>query len=237
MARLGVNISEIAELRSDINITEPDPVSAAVFAEVGGADGIVCPLREELTPITERDVRILREMVKTHLTLQIPPIESLIMLALSVTPDMVTLIPGKKPGSTQGGGLDVLGHEQEIGRIVNDIRAQDIIVSLQVEPVIHQVKSAVKVGADYVELHSGGYAKAEDLNERLDLLEGISSVALAASKMGVGVAAGRGLNYTNVIDIANIEAIEEINIGHAIVTRALWVGMETAVRDMVALVH
>ena len=237
MARLGVNIVSIAELRNDINASEPDPVSAAVFAEIGGADGIVCPIREELKPITERDVRLLREMVKTHLTLQIPPIESMINLALSITPDMVTLIPGKKPGSTQGGGLDVLGHEQEIGRIVNDIRSQDIIVSLQVEPVIHQVKSAAKVGADYVELHMGSYARAEDLNERLDQLESISSVALAASKMGVGVAAAQGLNFTNVIDIASIEAIEEINIGHALVTRALWVGLETAVRDMVVLVH
>jgi len=237
MARLGVNIASIAKLRNDMNATEPDPVSAAVFAEVGGADGIVCPLREELKPITERDIRLLREMVKTHLTLQIPPTENMINLALSVTPDMVTIIPGKKPGSTQGGGLDVLGHEQEIGRIVNDIRSQDIIVSLQVEPVIHQVKSAAKIGADYVELHLGGFAKAEDLNERVDLLESISSVAIAASKIGLGVAVGQGLNFTNVMDIASIDSIEEINIGHAIVTRALWVGMETAVRDMVALVH
>lgn len=237
MARLGVNVELVAALRELGGSVDSDPVTAAVFAEVAGSDGIVCRLKEELRPLTERDVRMLKEVVKTHLNLQIPPTDRMITLAFTVTPDMVTLIPGKKPGSTQGGGLDVLGHGEKLSKIVKEIRAQEIVVSLLVEPVIHQVKAAAKVGADYIEFHLGRYAVAEDLNERADFLENISSVALAASKMGLGVAASRGLNYQNVIEISAIERIEEINIGSAIVSRALWMGMEQAVRDMVALVH
>lgn len=237
MARLGVNIESIAVLRELSGGSVPDPVSGVVYAEVGGCDGIVCPLKEDLRPVTERDVQMLKEMVKTHLNLRIPPEERMVTLALSVSPDMVTLVPGKKPGATTGGGLDVLGHAEQLSQVVRDIRAQDIVVSLSIEPIIHQVKAAAKVGADYVELHCGQYAKAEDLNERADILENISSMALAASKIGMGVAAGCGLNYQNVSEIAAIENIEEINIGHAIVSRSLWMGLEAAVRDMVALVH
>lgn len=237
MARLGVNVEHVATLRERGKGVDPDPVTAAAFAEVGGSDGIVCPLREELRPLTERDVRLLRETVKTHLNLQIPPVESMVTLALNITPDMVTLVPGKKPGTTQGGGLDVLGREEEMARVVHSIRAQDIVVSLLIEPIIHQVKAAAKVGADYVEFHVGRFAAAEDLNERADQLANIASVASAASKLGLGVAVSRGLNYQNVAEISVIDKIEEINIGHAIVARALWMGMEQAVRDMVALVH
>jgi len=237
MARLGVNIEGIAALREMRRQSAPDPVSAAIFAEVGGSDGIVCPLKEELKPLTERDVQLLKEMVQTHLNLQVPPTEQMVTLALSIAPDMVTLVPGKKPGSTPGGGLDVLGHGEKLSRVVQDIRAQDIVVSLLVEPIIQQVKAAAKVGSDYIELHLGRYANAEDLNERADHLENITSVALAASKIGLGVAASHGLNYQNSIEITAIDKIEEVNIGHAIVSRALWMGMEAAVRDMVALVH
>jgi len=237
MARLGVKIEQVAVLRTIGRNVEPDPVTAAIFAEMGGADGIVCTLNEELRYITERDLRMLKEMVKTHLNLQISPTDQLLTLAFSVAPDMITLIPGKKAGSTQGGGLDVLGNGEKLSRVVDEIRAQNIVVSLLIEPLIHQVKAAAKIGADYVEFHLGRYAAAEDLTERVDILENISSVASAASKLDLGVAASRGLNYYNVSEISAIERIEEINIGHAIVSRALWLGMEQAVRDMVALVH
>ena len=237
MARLGVNVSSIAELRGLGKKNDPDPTAAALYAEVGGADGIVCPIREEMRPITDRDLRILRDIVKTHLNIQIPPTEKMITKALSHNPDMITLIPGKKPGSTQGGGLDVLGHQSELAGLVHDIRSQDVVVSLLLEPIIHQIKAAAKVGADYVELHLGRYSASDDLNERADILENVSSVALAAAKLELGVAASRGLTYANISDIAAIESIEEINIGHAIVSRALLLGFEQAVRDMVALVH
>ncbi len=237
MARLGVNIESIAALRELGRYAEPDPVTAAIYAEVGGCDGIVCPLRDELKPLKERDVHLLKEMVKSHLNLQIPPTEKMVTLALSVSPDMITLVPGKKPGSTPGGGLDILGHEKTLAQVVQDIRSQEIVVSLLVEPIIQQVKSAAKIGADYIELHLGGYAGATDMNERSDQMENITSVALAASKIGLGVAAGHGLNFQNIVDIVAVSKIEEINVGQALLSRALWMGIEAAVRDMVALVH
>ena len=149
----------------------------------------------------------------------------MVTLALSITPDMVTLVPGKKPGSTPGGGLDVLGHGDKIARVVQDIRAQDIVVSLLLEPIIQQVKAAAKVGADYVEFHMGQYAAAEDLNERTDYMENVASVALAASKIGLGVAVGHVLNYQYVVEFAAMEKIVVVNIGHAIVSRALWMAV------------
>ena len=234
MARFGVNIEHVALIRSR---GEPDPVSAAVYAELGGADGIMCPLHEEMRPIKERDVKLLKEMVKTHFNLQIPPVDPLIAFALSIAPDMITLVPGKKPGTTQGGGLDVLGHGDAMSRIIQDLRAQEVVVSLLIEPIIHQVKAAAKIGSDYVEFHMGKYAAAVDLNERADFLESTASVAMAANKLGMGVSASRGLNYQNVSDVAAIPHIEEINIGHAVIARALWLGMESAVRDMADLVH
>ncbi len=237
MARLGVNIEHIALIRLREKRSEPDPVQAAIFIEMAGADGIVCPIRPESQLLTERDVRLLKETVKTHLNLKIPPLKNMLTLALSTVPDMITIVPGKKPGSTQGGGLDVLGRMEELARVVHDIRGRDIVVSLFIEPIIHQVKAAAKIGADYIEFHLGGYALTENLNDRIDMLDNINSVSLAASKIGLGVVAGHGLNYMNVTEIASLEKIEEINIGHAIIARALWVGMEQAVRDMVALVH
>ncbi len=237
MARLGVNIRPVAILRDSGRSTIPDPITAASLAEIGGADGIVCPLNEEFRPVSERDARMLREIVKTHLTIQIPPVDSLINLALSIGPDMITLVPGKKPGTTKGGGLDVLGHAKVLAKIIKDIRTREIVASILIDPIIQQVKAAASIEADFVELHMGRYAAAEDFNEISDILENTSSVALAASKIGLGVSAGRGLNYQNVGDIASIEKIEEINIGHSIISRAILIGMENAVRDMVALVH
>jgi pyridoxine 5-phosphate synthase len=237
MARLGVNVDSIAALREVNGVVDSDPVTAAIYAEVGSADGIVCSLKEELKPITERDAQILKKVVKTHFNIQVLPVEAMINQVLTISPDMVTFMPGEKPGSTPGGGLDVLGQGTKLAKLIEDIRAHDIVVSLFVEPMIHQIKAAAKAGADYIELHLGKYSNAEDLNERADQLENIGSVALAASKLGLGVAASQGLDYSNVSAIREIASIEEINVGEAIVGRALWIGMEAAVRDMVALVH
>lgn len=237
MARLGVNINPIATMRGVNTMGSPDPLNALVYAEVGGADGIVCRLGEEFGPLTERDIRVLKQAVKTHLNIQIPPTDKMVALMLDVAPDMVTLVPGKKPGSTEGGGLDVLGHAHDIGDLVQSIREKEIVVSLFIEPAIQHVKAAAKVGADYVELLAGPFVQAEDLNERADQKEAIASVALAASKLELGVAVSQGLDYQNVSDIAAISAVEEINVGTAIAARALWVGFENAVRDMAALVR
>jgi pyridoxine 5-phosphate synthase len=236
MARLGVNIESIAMLREN-GVRNADPLAMAMLAEVGGADGIVCPVQEQMKIVTERDLRLLKEIVKTHLNVQVPPEESLINTALSVQPDMITLIPGKKPGSTAGGGLDILGQSSLLTKWIQEIRNRDTVVSILVEPNIHQVKAALKAGVDYVELHLGLYTEAEDLGARNDQLENLQSVAIAAQKLGLGVSAGQGADFHNVMAVSVIEAIEEINIGRAIVSRALSIGMEAAVRDMVALVH
>lgn len=236
MARLGVDISPVAAMRGPDGKGSPDPLNAAVYAEVGGADGIVCRMGEESEPLRGRDVRVLKEAVKTHLNVRIPPTDKMVALVLEAAPDMVTLIPGKKPGSSPGGGLDVLGHADSIGDLVQAIREKEIVVSLLIEPAIQQVKAAARIGADYVELLAGAYVTADNLNERADQKEAIASVALAASKLDLGVAVGWGLDYQNVSDIAAIPAVEEINVGRAIAARALWIGFENAVRDMAALV-
>ncbi len=235
MARLGIDIEKVAALR-DLGAEKADPLRAAVYAEVGGADGIVCPLNEGLRPVTERDVSILKEVVTTHLNIQVPPLDALLSKAMAVGPDMITLKAGKAPGQTAGGGLDVLGHIERISQLVADIRSQDIVTCLLIDPDIHQVKAAAKAATDYVELHTGLYIMAEDLNERADKLEDIRSAAAAAAKLGLGVSAGQGLTYQTVPDIVSIEQIEEINVGAPVISQALWIGMEAAVRDMVALV-
>jgi len=237
MARFGMNVDGIALLRDLGGIGDADPVKAAICAEMGGADGIVCSMNESFQPIGEKTVRILKEMVKTHLTIRMVPSDKLINPILTLSPDMVTLVPGKKPGSTEGGGLDVLGQESRLSKLIRDIRSHDIVVNLLIEPIIHQIKAASKIGADYVELHTGKYVAAQDLNERFNQLENIGSIALAATKMELGVTVSTGLDYHNVSAISNLEHIEEINIGEAILARALWMGIEQAVRDMVALVH
>ena len=237
MARLGVNIRQIAALKEMGGCKEPDPVSAAVLAEIGGADSIVCSVNESLKPVTERDARLLREVVKSHFNLRTPPTDRMLQLAVSIAPDMITLVPGKKAGTTQGGGLDVLGHESPLGSAIHSLRNKKIVVSVLVDPSIHQVKSAAKLGADYVEFHLGPLAEADSHADQADFIEKLSSVSAAASKLGLGVAVGKGVNYQNINEIVRIMTIEEINVGHALISRALWVGMEAAVRDMAALVH
>lgn len=237
MARLGLNIAEIAYLRSFSNTDEPDPLSAVAYAEVGGADGIVCPVKEEWRPVTERDVKMLKEAVKSHFNLQIPATETLVNFAAAVGPDMVTVLPSKGMPKTPGGGLDVVSHMEVLSTMVNVLRAKDIVTSLLIDPVIQQVKAADKAGADYVEFHLGSYSAAPGLNERTEILEAVTVQATAASKIGLGVAAGYGITFQNVAEIAAIDRIEEINVGHALISRGLWIGLEAAVRDMVALVH
>jgi pyridoxine 5-phosphate synthase len=219
MARLGVNIESIAALRLLGHKSEADPITASIYAEVGGCDGIVCPVKEGFQPVTERDLRLLREMVRTHLNVCVAPDERLISVALGISPDMITLVPGEKAGGMVGRGLDIMGHIQEYVDRINTIRKQDVVVSLLIEPDIHQVKAAAKAGSDYVELHVGGYTSAQEHGERADQLEHLKSIALAAAKMGLGVAASGGLNYQNTADIAAIEKIEEINVGHSITAR------------------
>ena len=237
MVRLGVNVDHVATVREARRGIEPDPVAAAVLCELAGADGIVCHLREDRRHIKDRDLSLLRQVVKTHLNLEMAPVDEMVKKAINVLPDMVTLVPERRKEITTEGGLDLTVNFDYLEEIVSTLRANNIVVSLFIDPDIHQIKAAAKMGADYVELHTGSYATADELNQVVDELEKLKSMAAAASKMGLGVSAGHGLNYQNVIDIAKIKQVEELNIGHSIISRAIMVGMEKAVREMIELIR
>jgi len=237
MTRLGVNVDHIATLREARKGKDPDPVSAAVMVEMAGADGIVCHLREDRRHIKDRDVTLLRQIVKTHFNLEMAPTEQMVSKAISVVPDMVTLVPERRQELTTEGGLDVESNAAFLENVIATMRANNIVVSLFVDPDIYQIKAAARIGADYVELHTGRYANAENMNRVIEELEKIRSMAMAAAKLGLGVSAGHGLNYQNVTEIAKIDKIEELNIGHSIIGRAAMVGIERAIRDMLSLIR
>ena len=237
MVRLGVNVDHIATIREARRGREPDPVAAAILAEMAGADGIVCHLREDRRHIKNRDLSILRQVIKTHLNLEMAATEETVKKAVSVLPDMVTLVPEKRQELTTEGGLDVTGNASYLEEVISTLRVNNIVVSLFIDPDIYQIKAAARMGADYIEIHTGLYANSHDLNKIVEELEKIKSMAIAASKLGLGVSAGHGLNYQNTSEIAKIKQVEELNIGHSIVARAALVGMEKAVQDMLALIR
>ena len=236
MARLGVHIEGAAWMRENLT-KEIGPLALVITAEMGGVDSIVVTLTENFHGIKKQDCTLLKSAVKTHLNFHTPVLEDTVQAAIEFRPDMVTLIPGKRPGASQGGGVDILGQGGKLVKIIEELRNAELITSVLVDPNVHQIKAAAKMGVDYVELHLGEYAAIADLNERADQFENIKSVALAAAKLGLGVAAGQGINYHNAAQIASIAEIEEINAGHAVLARAVLIGMEAAVRDMSALVH
>ena len=215
----------------------PDPVAGAIAAEMAGADGIVCHLREDRRHIKDKDLFLLKEIVKTHLNLEMAATDEMVRIATEVVPDMVTLVPEKREEITTEGGLDVESNEDWIEEVTKQLHSHNIVVSLFIDPDISQIKSAAKCEADYVELHTGLYANAEDLGTITDELEKLRSMAIGAAKMDLGVSAGHGLDYHNVRDILEIEQIEELNIGHAIVSKAVMVGIERAVREMLDIIR
>lgn len=235
MVRLGVNVDHIATLREARKGKLPDPIAAAVLAEMAGAHGIVCHLREDRRHIKDKDLYLLKEIVKTHLNMEMAPTDEMVKIATEVVPDMVTLVPERREEVTTEGGLDVISNFEYLQEAITILRANNIVVSLFIDPDINQIKAAVRVKADYVELHTGNYANAESLHRVNDEMERIRSMAVAANKLGLGVSAGHGLNYQNVREIASIPQIEELNIGHAIIARAAMTGLERAVKDMLDL--
>ena len=237
MTRLGVNIDHVATLREARKDRLPDPVAAAMVAEMAGADGIVCHLREDRRHIKDKDLYLLKETVKTHLNLEMAGTDEMVKIATEVVPDMVTLVPERREEVTTEGGLNVVGNKEFLEEAIAILRANNIVTSLFIDPDIQQIKAAARIGADYVELHTGAFSRAESLNAIGDELDKIRSMAAAAAKLRLGVSAGHGLNYQNVREIATVGQIEELNIGHSIIARALMVGMERAIRDMLAIVR
>jgi len=230
--RLTVNIDHVATLRNARGGVEPDPVRAARAAEKAGAEGIVCHLREDRRHIRDEDVRRLRKSVTTKLDLEMAATREIIAVARRVRPELATLVPEHRLELTTEGGLDVVRNLSRLRRAVERLQDRGIAVSLFVDPVRKQIDAAREAGADMIEIHTGEYADAGTAVRRKRLLGVIRRAAVHARSLGLGVNAGHGLNYRNVGPVAAIGEIEEMSIGHAVIVRALDVGMERAVREM-----
>lgn len=235
MATLGVNVDHVATIRQARGINEPDPVTAAALAELAGAECITVHLREDRRHIQDRDVDLLRQTVKTRLNLEMAGTEEMLGIALRVQPDSVTLVPEKRQELTTEGGLNVLLMRQTLKDQVAALRQGGMLVSLFVDPDLEQVKASHRIGAQAVEIHTGAYCEATCLLERSKELVKIEAAVRAGRKLGLQVNAGHGLNYVNVRPVVALGGIQEFNIGHSIISRAVLVGMERAVREMVAL--
>jgi pyridoxine 5-phosphate synthase len=236
MPKLNVNVDHVATVRQARGGNEPDPVLAAYLAELAGAHGIVVHLREDRRHIQERDVRTLRETVRTKLNMEMAPTEEMVRIASDVKPDMVTLVPEKRQELTTEGGLDVSGNLRAVTASVKALSKHGILVSLFIDPELKQINASVKTGAGMVEFHTGSYAEAKNEKSAESELNKIKKAVKKALSEGLRVAAGHGLNYVNTGAVTRIKGIEEFNIGHSIVSRSLMVGMERAVSDMVKII-
>lgn len=236
MARLGVNIDHVATIRQARGGSEPDPVAAAAIAELAGADGITIHLREDRRHIQDRDLRVLRQTVRSRLNLEMAATAEMVAIALEVKPDMCTLVPEKRQELTTEGGLDVRLNLATVTEAVRRLQDGELVVSLFVDPDSDQVKAAAKSGADFIEIHTGAFADAADWQEEQEELRKIENAVRLARKLELGVNAGHGLNYLNIKRLTSIGGIEEFNIGHSIISRAVFVGLDRAVRDMADLV-
>jgi pyridoxine 5-phosphate synthase len=235
--RLCINIDHVATLREARGGVEPDPVTAAHLCELAGADGIVCHLREDRRHINDRDLRILRETVKTKLDLEMAATAEIVKIAIETLPDLATLVPERRQELTTEGGLDVRNQRHRLREVVQELQRHDIEVSLFIDPIAEQIDAAHEVGADTIEIHTGEYANARSEQHQLELLEVVRSAARQARELGMGVNAGHGLNYINIVSFREIREIEEVSIGHAVLSRAVFVGLERAVKEMRDLVR
>lgn len=237
MKKLGLNIDHVATVREARKTIEPDPVYAATIAELAGADGITVHLREDRRHINDRDVKLLSRFIKTKLNLEMAATSEMVGIAKKVKPFSSTIVPEKREEVTTEGGLDVIGNFEHIRETTKTLKKTGIIVSLFVDPVLEQIQASKESGAEYIEIHTGIYCEVFGKKGESRELEKIRKAAFFASSIGLGVNAGHGLNYKNIIPVLEITPIEEFNIGHAIISRAVFVGLYQAVREMVALLQ
>ncbi len=235
MVSLAINVDHVATLRQARGISEPDPVLAAGICELAGAQGIVVHLREDRRHIQDRDVRLLRQTVKSKLNLEMGATEEIIAVALTIKPDMITLVPEKRKELTTEGGLNVAGQKKRLQEVIARMGKAGIPVSLFIDPDSRQIKAAREVGATFVEIHTGRYCDAATEEKRDQEFGLIATAAEEAYEMGLRVNAGHGLNYLNTRRVASLGTIEELSIGHAVMARAIYVGLDQAVREMLAL--
>ena len=237
MARLAVNVDHVATVRQARGINEPDPVIAAGIAEIAGADGIICHLREDRRHVNERDVRLLRQTIKTKLNLEMAAVEEIIRIALEIKPDIVTFVPERREELTTEGGLNVLAQKEYYKDVVKRMHSAGIKVSFFVDPDPEQIKAAKECGVEIVEIHTGHYSEAKTEEEAEERFAQIKKAVEIAQSLELKISAGHGLNYVNIKRFKELPQIEEYSIGHSIVARAIYVGFEMAVREMVELVR
>ena len=236
MATLGVNIDHVATVRQARRTVEPDPVWAAAAAELGGADAITVHLREDRRHIQDRDLEVLKETVQVKLNLESAITPAMTAIACRVRPDQVTLVPENRAEVTTEGGLDVVGQRPAVTTAVEQLHAAGIAVSLFIDPDPDQIDAAAALGVAAVELHTGSYANAASATDRERELHTLAQAATLTRQAGLTLNAGHGLTYRNVVPVATLDGMHELNIGHSIVARAVFVGMTEAVREMKRLI-
>jgi pyridoxine 5-phosphate synthase len=235
--RLAVNIDHIATIREARKSDEPDPIAAAVICELAGAQGITVHLRGDRRHIQDRDVELLRRVVSTHLNVEMAASADMVRIAQTLKPHQVTLVPERRDEVTTEGGLDVVLHSSNLEKTTHQLLDAGISVSIFVDPDLDQVRQCQKIHAPKIEINTGKYTDAWRTGNWLNELDKVTTAARAARKMGLAVLAGHGLNYRNIDAIASIADIEELNIGHSIVSRAALAGLDSAVREMIALIR
>ena len=236
MARLAVNIDHIATIRQARGIDEPDPVVAAGIAELAGADGIICHLREDRRHINDRDLKLLRQTVKSRLNMEMAATDEMIDIACETGPDIVTLVPEKREELTTEGGLDVTANPMQYKKVVDTLGSKGIKVSMFIDPDPNQIQASHDIGAHVVEIHTGHYSEARTDQEEEERFDRIVKAIEMSAGLNLGISAGHGLNYLNIKRFKHHPQIEEYSIGHSIIARAVIVGLERAVRDMIELV-
>ncbi len=235
---LCINIDHVATLREARGGLEPDPLTAAHICELAGADGIVCHLREDRRHINDRDLRLLRETVKTKLDMEMAVTDEMMKICIETLPDLATFVPENREELTTEGGLDAAANIDKYAKAIHELHRHDIEVSLFIDPVDKQVDAAADAGADIIELHTGDFSRAaqRSAEELAEQTAKIREIAAYARSLELGVNAGHGLNYANIRAFRAIAEIDEVSIGHAIISRALFVGLQKAVEEMVLLV-
>jgi pyridoxine 5-phosphate synthase len=236
MAKLSINVDHVATLRQARMASEPDPVATAVATEMAGADGITIHLRGDRRHIQDRDLKLLRQVVKTALNLEMAATNEMTEIALQVKPDMVTLVPEKEGELTTEGGLDVESNYEQLNQAIGKLQLNGMLVSLFVNPDEESIKTSAKLRADYLEINTDSYASAKSVADQITQLERLERMAILAHRLNVGINMGHGLDYRNIVNLVQIPHIHEFSIGHAIVARAVLVGFERAVREMLDLV-
>ena len=234
--KFSLNVDHIATLRNSRGESEPDPVTAALIAEQAVVDGIVVHLREDRRHINERDVRLLRELITTKLDLEMAATDEIIKIACDVGPELATIVPERRQELTTEGGINVIDNISRLKDAISDLQGSEILVSLFIEPNIDQIDAAAEINADFIEIHTGLFANAITEEEQFDELDKIRTAVKHAKKLGLGVNAGHGLDYRNIKIFREIPDIDEVSIGHSIISRAIFTGLKEAIQEMIKLI-